>query len=76
MFKHLCSNSFAVCCINKTCGFWKDQPVGENRWKYSGMTLTEDMSPELQNAIIEERKERKRVNSRAWHEQFISKGVS
>lgn len=53
---------------------WEDVPASQ--WKYAGVQLTEDMDPVTKEAILEERAERKRVTSRAWHQNFAKKGAT
>lgn len=48
----------------------------DHQWKYFGVKITSDMDPSLKDAIMEERAERKRVNSRKWHSNFEKKGAS
>ena len=56
----------------------QDEPVDESDkgWKYKGVRISEDTSPTTKQAILDERKERHRYNSRAWHSSFAQKGVS
>ena len=55
---------------------WFQEPALAQGWKYVGVRLTEDMTPELKQEILSEREERKRVHSRGWHAHFESKGVT
>ena len=53
----------------------KEDENQEAKAKTIGAKITQNMSPGTKQQILEERAERKRLNSRRWHSEFSSKGV-